>query len=72
MVCNSTWPRHRGSSEDGTREIIRDNGFEGDVKYGKTKIFIRTPKTMFALETKREEAMPRIARVMQKVGGVEC
>ncbi|ESO12657.1 hypothetical protein HELRODRAFT_187944 [Helobdella robusta] len=68
IISASTWPTFRkGSDQDGTRLIIRENNFESDVKYGKTKIFIRSPKTMFALEQKREDNIPKIAKIMQRV-----
>ena len=67
ILSGSTWPKHRGSSQDGARLILQEHGFENDVKYGKTKVFIRSPKTMYSLESKREESLPRIIQTMQKV-----
>jgi hypothetical protein len=54
MISQFTWPNFRaGSDKDGTRVLIEERHFEHDVKYGKTKIFIRSPATLFALETVR-------------------
>jgi myosin-1 len=54
MISQFTWPNFRaGSDKDGTRVLIEERKFTFDVKYGKTKIFIRSPATLFALETVR-------------------
>jgi len=54
MISQFTWPNFRGGSDkDGTRVLIEERKFAYDVKYGKTKIFIRSPATLFALETVR-------------------
>ena len=68
LISKTTWPKFRnGDDKEATRVLIREQGFENDVKYGKTKIFIRSPKTMFALEHKREEHLPDICRKLQRV-----
>lgn len=43
------------------------NGFSDDVQYGKTKIFIRHPQTIFALEQQRTEKLPGIVLLLQRV-----
>ena len=54
MISQFTWPNFRaGSDKDGTQVLIQERNFAHDVKYGKTKIFIRSPGTLFALETVR-------------------
>jgi len=35
---------------DGVRTLMNEKQFSDDVKYGHTKIFIRSPQTLFALE----------------------
>jgi myosin-1 len=51
MISQYTWPNYRGGSDkDGTKVLIEEQGFADDVKYGNTKIFIRSPRTLFALE----------------------
>lgn len=51
MISEFTWPNFKsGSPKEGTRVLIEEKGFDNDVKYGKTKIFIRSPTTLFALE----------------------
>ena len=41
MNCDETWPNYRGSDKEGVRTLIEYMDFSDDVKYGKTKIFIR-------------------------------
>lgn len=51
MISQYTWPNFRGDSDkDGVRTLLDEKGFSDDVKYGHTKIFIRSPQTLFALE----------------------
>lgn len=51
MISQFTWPNFRsGSDRDGVRVLIEEKGFAHDVKYGHTKIFIRSPNTLFKLE----------------------
>lgn len=51
MISKYTWPNFKGGSDkEGTRVLINERGFAHDVKYGHTKLFIRTPGTLFALE----------------------
>jgi len=68
MISQFTWPNFRaGSDKEGTRVLIEDRNFAHDVKYGKTKIFIRSPATLFALETARSELIPGIVILLQKL-----
>ncbi|XP_050300495.1 unconventional myosin ID isoform X2 [Anthonomus grandis grandis] len=67
MISHYTWPNFRnGSDKDGVQVIINETGFSNDVKYGRTKIFIRSPKTLFALENARNELIPSIVTLIQK------
>nr|XP_023024555.1 myosin-IA isoform X1 [Leptinotarsa decemlineata] len=66
MISHFTWPNYRGSDRDGCRAIMDENNFTDDVKYGKTKIFIRTPQTLFALEHARNKLIPAIVTLIQK------
>lgn len=51
MISQYTWPNFRGTNEKaGVRALMDEKGFSNDVKYGHTKIFIRSPQTLFALE----------------------
>ena len=53
MICKETWPNPRGSDRDGTQAILKSQKLDGDVTYGKTKIFIKSPETVFQLEEVR-------------------
>lgn len=67
MISKYTWPNFRGGSDqDGVRTLIEEKGFAHDVKYGHTKIFIRSPQTLFALEAARSELIPGIVVLLQK------
>ncbi|KAK0174543.1 hypothetical protein PV327_010303 [Microctonus hyperodae] len=67
MISKYTWPNFRGGSDqDGVRTLIEEKGFAHDVKYGHTKIFIRSPQTLFALEAARSDLIPGIVVLLQK------
>ncbi|XP_076657255.1 unconventional myosin ID [Halictus rubicundus] len=67
MISQYTWPNFRGGSDkDGVRTLMDDKGFSNDVKYGHTKIFIRSPQTLFALEKARSDLIPDIVILLQK------
>ncbi|EDW52457.1 GM11630 [Drosophila sechellia] len=67
MISQYTWPNFRaGSDRDGVRVLIEEKKFAQDVKYGHTKIFIRSPRTLFALEHQRNEMIPHIVTLLQK------
>ena len=68
LVTKYTWPNFRGSDYDGVKVIIKEMGFENDVKYGKSRIFIRSPQTLFALEEARDKFIPRLVMFLQRVG----
>ncbi|ELU10080.1 hypothetical protein CAPTEDRAFT_167519 [Capitella teleta] len=67
LICNATWPTYRGSDKDGTATIIDDQGFSDDVQYGKTKVFIRHPQTIFTLEQQRTNKLPAITLLLQRM-----
>ncbi|XP_043255294.1 unconventional myosin ID [Colletes gigas] len=67
MISQYTWPNFRGGSDkDGVRTLLDEKGFGNDVKYGHTKIFIRSPQTLFALEKARSDLIPGIVILLQK------
>uniref|UniRef100_A0A672ZM36 Myosin IHb n=1 Tax=Sphaeramia orbicularis TaxID=375764 RepID=A0A672ZM36_9TELE len=50
-LCPDTWPNWRGTAAEGVRCLIKYLGYRSDeYKMGRTKIFIRHPKTLFATE----------------------
>ncbi|GLV32974.1 Myosin 31DF [Carabus blaptoides fortunei] len=67
MISQYTWPNYRGPSEqEGVQTIMDEHKFSTDVKYGRTKVFIRSPRTLFALEAARNELIPGIVTLLQK------
>lgn len=68
MICDATWPNYRGGSDEaGVKKIISEQGFSDDVQYGRTKVFIRSPHTIFTLEEARTKKIPGIVLLLQKV-----
>jgi len=63
---NTTWPVWKGSARDGCEAIINHFNWTPEMyKFGKTKIFIRKPKELFALENARQQALPMVATMIQ-------
>lgn len=62
-----TWPTFAGTDIDGCKRILQVLGHEGDVKYGKSKVFIRSPQTLFSIEETRSQKIPTIVLFLQKV-----
>ncbi|XP_029444060.1 unconventional myosin-Ig isoform X2 [Rhinatrema bivittatum] len=68
MTCEYTWPNHLMATDgEATKAIIDQHGFQDDVAYGLTKVFIRTPQTLFTLEHERTQLIPIIVLLLQKV-----
>ncbi|XP_014215597.1 myosin-IA [Copidosoma floridanum] len=68
MISEYTWPNYRGGSDqDGVKMMMDEKGFSNDVQYGHTKIFIRSPGTLFALEKARSDMIPGIVVLIQKM-----
>lgn len=50
-LCPDTWPHYQGTAKDGVQDLCRYLEYQEDeYRIGKTKIFIRFPKTLFATE----------------------
>ncbi|KAM6898551.1 unconventional myosin-Id [Lycodopsis pacificus] len=68
MISEFTWPNHDlPSDKEAVKRLLQGCGFDHDVAYGKTKVFIRTPRTLFSLEEQRVEMVQRIVLFLQKV-----
>ena len=68
MISEFTWPNHDlPSDREAVKRLLQGCGFEDDVAYGKTKVFIRTPRTIFSLEEQRADMVGRIVLFLQKV-----
>jgi myosin-1 len=68
-LSKTTWPMPPNGQEpkDSTREILNELALEADVRNGVTKVFIRSPETVFHLEKKRSDRIPEIVIFIQKV-----
>ncbi|NXA44696.1 MYO1G protein, partial [Nothocercus julius] len=67
MTCEYTWPNHlMGTDREAAQALLEQHGFQEDVAYGHTKVFIRTPRTLFSLEQARAQLIPIIVLLLQK------
>jgi len=68
MVSTKTFPKWRGDEREGVQIIIGEMKLpEGEVQFGKTKVFLRRPKTLYEVEALRLVALHRIATRIQSV-----
>nr|CDJ93760.1 Myosin head and IQ calmodulin-binding region and Myosin tail 2 domain containing protein [Haemonchus contortus] len=68
MLCPDTWPNPRGGSpRDNCARILKHVGMHDDCVFGKTKVFIRSPQTVFRLEELRSEKIPMVVIYLQKM-----
>ncbi|KAM9776615.1 unconventional myosin-Ig isoform X2 [Syngnathus typhle] len=68
MTCEYTWPNHlMDSDRDAVEAIVKQHGFQDDVAYGHTKLFVRTPRSLFTLEQERAALIPILVLFLQKV-----
>uniref|UniRef100_A0A183HIR2 Myosin motor domain-containing protein n=1 Tax=Onchocerca flexuosa TaxID=387005 RepID=A0A183HIR2_9BILA len=67
MLANETWPNpSKGSSRDNTNILLEKFNLHKDCVNGKTKLFIRNPRTVFKLEELRQQKIPEIVLILQK------
>ncbi|KIH54843.1 hypothetical protein ANCDUO_15008, partial [Ancylostoma duodenale] len=67
LICPDTWPNPRGGTpRDACSKILRYAGLEEDCVYGKTKVFIRSPQTVFRLEELRSAKLPEVVLFLQR------
>ncbi|KAJ7313494.1 hypothetical protein JRQ81_004914, partial [Phrynocephalus forsythii] len=70
IIPEFTWPNHKlPSDKEAVKKLIEHCGFQDDVAYGKTKIFIRTPRTLFTLEELHAKMLVWVVLFLQKVRG---
>nr|CAD7442721.1 unnamed protein product [Timema bartmani] len=61
-----TWPNFRGPAKEGVQAIVSHLGYDKDeYRMGKTKIFIRFPKTLFTTEDAFQAKKHDIAAIIQ-------
>ncbi|XP_015522437.2 unconventional myosin IC isoform X1 [Neodiprion pinetum] len=65
-LCPETWPRYHGAAKDGVQTLVCHLGYENDeYRMGNTKLFIRSPKTLFETEDAFQEKKHDIAAIIQ-------
>ncbi|KAJ8921520.1 hypothetical protein NQ315_003138 [Exocentrus adspersus] len=68
MVCGNTWPRWRGSPIEGVSVLLRSLPIpSAEFTFGRTKLFVRSPRTVFELEDFRRARLHDLALLIQKV-----
>ncbi|XP_037739614.1 unconventional myosin-Ia isoform X1 [Chelonia mydas] len=66
MLCKQTWPKWKGGARDGVQALLTDLRVPpAELAYGHTKIFIRTPRTLFDLEDRRRLRVAELASLIQ-------
>uniref|UniRef100_A0A8C8IU03 Myosin IHa n=1 Tax=Oncorhynchus tshawytscha TaxID=74940 RepID=A0A8C8IU03_ONCTS len=65
-LCPATWPHWRGVAAEGVEVLVQHLGYLPDeYKMGRTKIFIRHPRTLFATEDAFEVCKHKLASRIQ-------
>uniref|UniRef100_A0A8C5FP92 Myosin IG n=1 Tax=Gadus morhua TaxID=8049 RepID=A0A8C5FP92_GADMO len=68
MTCEYTWPNHlMATDREAVEAIVTQHGFQDDVAYGHTKLFVRSPRSLFSLEQERAALIPILVLFLQKV-----
>ncbi|XP_070596951.1 unconventional myosin-Ia-like isoform X2 [Erythrolamprus reginae] len=66
ILSKETWPHWKGSGRDGVQSILDSLSIDlKEVAYGHTKIFIRSPCTLFDLERRRQQRVQELATLIQ-------
>uniref|UniRef100_A0A3B3TQF3 Myosin IH n=1 Tax=Poecilia latipinna TaxID=48699 RepID=A0A3B3TQF3_9TELE len=70
-LCPDTWPNWKGTPAEGVRCLIKHLGYKtNEYKLGRTKIFIRHPRTLFATEDAFQVCKHQLAtRIQAKYKG---
>ncbi|NXI14998.1 MYO1A protein, partial [Irena cyanogastra] len=68
MLNPRTWPRWDGGDREGTEVLLAGLAFPAEeLAFGHTKVFIRSPRTLFDLERQRQERVAELATLIQKM-----
>uniref|UniRef100_A0A668APU2 Myosin IB n=1 Tax=Myripristis murdjan TaxID=586833 RepID=A0A668APU2_9TELE len=68
MLCKQTWPHWRGPAREGVEVLMADLQVPAEeLSYGRSKIFIRNPRTLFFLEERRRQCLQDLATLIQKI-----
>ncbi|XP_078287367.1 unconventional myosin-Ib-like isoform X2 [Rhinoraja longicauda] len=67
MLCKQTWPNWKGDDRDGVQTLLIElNIAPEEYTFGRTKIFIRNPRTLFDMEERRWVQLGFVATLIQK------
>ena len=71
LLYNSVDPTLRAMwpDRDAVSALLEQHGLQGDVAFGHSKLFIRSPRTLVTLEQSRARLIPIIVLLLQKVRG---
>ncbi|XP_057707924.1 unconventional myosin-Ib isoform X3 [Corythoichthys intestinalis] len=68
MLCKRTWPHWRAPAREGVEVLMADLQVPTEeFSYGRSKIFIRNPRTLFFLEERRRQCLEDLATLIQKI-----
>ncbi|TRZ13957.1 hypothetical protein HGM15179_013146 [Zosterops borbonicus] len=68
MLNPRTWPRWDGGDREGAEVLLAGLEFPAEeLAFGHTKVFIRSPRTLFDLERRRQERVAQLATLIQKM-----
>ncbi|XP_041663593.1 unconventional myosin-Ib isoform X7 [Cheilinus undulatus] len=68
MLCKRTWPHWKGPAREGVEVLMADLQVPTEeYSYGRSKIFIRNPRTLFFLEERRRQCLEDLATLIQKI-----
>ncbi|XP_019945472.1 unconventional myosin-Ib isoform X4 [Paralichthys olivaceus] len=68
MLCKRTWPHWRGPAREGVEVLMSELPVPAEeFSYGRSKIFIRNPRTLFFLEERRRQCLQDLATLIQKI-----
>ncbi|KAH0621594.1 hypothetical protein JD844_023069 [Phrynosoma platyrhinos] len=68
MLCKQTWPQWRGLARAGVEVLFAELEIpEEEFSLGRSKIFIRNPRTLFKLEDLRKQRLEDLATLIQKI-----
>ncbi|XP_074856792.1 unconventional myosin-Ib isoform X3 [Carettochelys insculpta] len=68
MLCKQTWPHWKGPARAGVEVLFNELEIpEEEYSFGRSKIFIRNPRTLFKLEDLRKQRLEDLATLIQKI-----
>uniref|UniRef100_H0UXH0 Unconventional myosin-Ib n=1 Tax=Cavia porcellus TaxID=10141 RepID=H0UXH0_CAVPO len=68
MLCKQTWPHWKGPARSGVEVLFNELEIPmEEYSFGRSKIFIRNPRTLFTLEDLRKQRLEDLATLIQKI-----